>query len=51
MSSVALISRIYATAAARLRLQKGRDVPEFVRVRRSVDPPKRAAYVQTPFVL
>ena len=39
------------TTAARLRFQEGRNVPELVSDRRSVDSPERAADVQPSFVL
>jgi hypothetical protein len=40
-----------ATAAARLRFQEDRNIPELVANRRSVDAPERAADVQSPFGL
>src|SRR5450759_1853833 len=46
-----LITRLCGATAARLRLQKGRDIPDLVPDRRSVDSPERAADVQSSFVL
>src|SRR5450759_5542408 len=46
-----LITRLCGATAARLRLQKGRDIPDLVSDRRSVDSPERAADVQSSFVL
>src|SRR5260370_32039159 len=37
--------------AARLRFQEVRNIPELVSDRGAVDPPERAAHVQSPFVL
>jgi hypothetical protein len=40
-----------ATAAARLRFEKGRNVPEFVTNRRAIDSPERAANVHLALAL
>ena len=50
-SAPRLITRLRGATAAGLRFQEGRDVPELVSDRGSVDSPERAADVQSPFVL
>ena len=50
-SSLRLMAPLPGATASRLRFQKGRNVAELVADRRSVDPPKRAAYVQPTFAL
>jgi hypothetical protein len=40
-----------ATAAARLRFEEGRNVPEFVTNRRAIDSPERAANVHLALAL
>jgi hypothetical protein len=46
-----LIIGLCGATAARLRFQKGRNIPDLVANRRSVDSPERAADVQSPFFL
>jgi hypothetical protein len=46
-----LIIGLCGATAARLRFQKGRDIPDLVSDRRSVDSSERATDIQAPFVL
>jgi hypothetical protein len=46
-----VITPLCGTTSAGLRFQEGRNIPEFVSDRGSIDPPERTAHVQSPFVL
>ena len=45
------MARLSGATAARLRFQKGRNVPELISDRGPVDSPERTADVQPPFLL
>src|SRR5438046_971231 len=50
-SAPLLLTRLCGATAARLRFEKGHDIPELVSDRGSVDSPERAADVQSSFIL